>query len=223
MADYETLKNKQNHLIRKALDGSVFVAPITAIAVTDLTTYTAGPPVVVDLTALPAEYEDVGWISDDGAQFSRDVETSDVTSWGSVEPTRRDITSDTTTLAIACQETKKATIGLYSGADMDAVVPDPDSGEVSIAKPARPSSRSYRVLTLAVDLMDAGEVYVARFLPRAQVTDFDDQSFTSGDDPIMYSVTFTGYMDATLGYSERWLFGGPGWLAALEDMGFEAA
>lgn len=222
MADYESLKNKQNQLIRKALEGSVFVAPYAADAITDLTTYTAGPPVLIDLTALPVDYDDVGWVSDDGAQFTRDIDTSDVTSWGSVEPTRRDITSDVTTLAIACQETKKVTIGLYTGADMDAVVPVADSGEVSIAKPARPSPKNYRVLALAVDVVDAGEVFVARFLPRAQVTDFDDQAFTSGDDPIMFPVTFTGYMDSVLGYSERWLFGGPGWQAMLTEMGFGA-
>lgn len=215
MASWESVKNKQNDLIRKALEGSVFVAPHSATSIVTLTGSDSS------LNALPSGYEDVGWLNDEGAQFSREVENSDVTSWGSVEPTRRDITSDVTTLSFAMQETKITTLGLYTGADMTAVTPDATSGEVSIEKPDRPSTRHYRVLSIAVDLSDAGDIYIARYLPRASVTEFDDQAFQSSDDEaILWSVTMTGYRDETLGYSERWMFGGPGWEAQLSAMGF---
>ncbi len=220
MANYEALKNKQTELIRKSLDGSAFVAPVTAAAIDDLTTYKAGPPVVIDLAPLPTDYDDLGWLSGDGAQFSRDVSSSEVTSWGSVSPTRTDITADTTTLTVTAQETKLLTIGLATGADLSAITPAAGSGEVSIAKPTRPKSKHYRVLALAVDQGDAGEIYVARFLPRAKVTGYAEQSFGGGDDPINWGVTFTGEEDSVLGYSERWIFGGPGWLALLDEMGF---
>ena len=39
MPSYEALKNKQTELIRKALDGSVFVADISADPIADLTKY----------------------------------------------------------------------------------------------------------------------------------------------------------------------------------------
>ena len=215
MPSWESLKNKQNELIRKALEGSVFAAPYTSSVIATLTGADSA------LLALPAGYEDVGNIGSDGAQFGRDVETSDVTSWGAVEPTRRDITSDTTTLQVAMQETKRNVIGLYTGADMTAVTPDATSGEVIVEKPDRPSVRYYRVLAIAVDLAEAGDIYVARFLPRASVTDFDEQAFQSSDDePITYGVTFTGFMDSAAGYSERWHFGGPGWEALLASMGW---
>lgn len=220
MANYEALKNKQTELIRKALDGSVFIGDVTVDPITNLTTYTVGPPVVIDLTPLPTGMDDLGWLTADGAQFSRDVSTSEVSSWGSVSPTRTDITADTTTMSVTAQETKLLTIGLSTGADMSAVVPDADSGEVSIAKPIRPKSKHYRVLSLAVDQGDGGEIYIARFLPRAKVTGYAEQSFGGGDDPITWGVTFTGEEDSDLGYSERWLFGGAGWLAQLGDMGF---
>jgi hypothetical protein len=223
VADYEALKNKQTELIRKALDGSVFVAPVTADAIAALTTYTAGPPVVIDLTPLPAEYDDLGWLTSDGAAFSRDVSASEVTSWGSVSPTRTDITADTTTMSVTAQETKLLTIGLATGADLSNVEAAFQTGEVSIAKPARPKSRHYRVLSLAVDQGDAGEIYVARFLPRAKVTSYAEQSFGGGDEPITWGVTFTGEEDSDLGYSERWIFGGAGWNALVTDMGFTQA
>lgn len=324
MSNYEALKNKQTELIRKALDGSVFLSDITAPAVTDLTVYSAtatkgkvvgsgdavdivtagnlvlsidgganvtvalaaadtpaqvvtkintavgatavaslvsgdlqvesastgalssvkvvsgtgsvlanllltagqtgrGIPAGISLATLPLGYDDLGWLTSDGAQFSRDVSASEVTSWGSVSPTRTDITADTTTLSLTAQETKLLTIGLATGADLSGVVPKVNTGEVSIAKPSRPKSKHYRVLSLAVDQGDAGEIYIARFLPRAKVTSYTEQSFGGGDDPVTWGVTFSGEEDSSLGYSERWIFGGAGWNALLADMGFPTA
>lgn len=215
---YDDIQQKNAALIFKALQGSVFVAPASADPITGLT-----DPGDRLLAPLPDGYEDAGWISDDGAQFGREVETSDVTGWGGVEPLRSDVTSDVTTLAFSMLETRKTSIGLYTGADMDTAVPDATSGELSIEKPARPGFRYYRVLALAVDQTDDGEYYVARFLPRARVTDYDEQTFQSSDDaPVTWSVTMTGYEDPALGYSERYLFGGPGWAARLAAMGFGA-
>lgn len=215
MPSWESLKNHQNTLIRKALEGSTFIAPTSSSAITALTGSDSS------LNALPAGYNDLGWMSDDGAQFSSDVDSSDITSWGSVEPTRRDIVSDVTTLQVNLQETNKHTIGLYTGADMTSVIPDATSGEVAVSKPDRPPLRLWRVLTVGVDLSDAGEIYIARFLPRASVTDKDDQAFQSGDDEALgWPVTITAYKDDTLGYSERFYFGGPGWEALLGAMGW---
>lgn len=225
MADYETtLKQKQTELIRKALDGSVFLNPDLSAAseIEALTADSVSDPGTPELQALPEGYEDLGWLTGDGAQFSRDVSTSEVTSWGSVSPTRTDITADTTTMSVTAQETKLLTIGLATGIDLSALTPDATTGEFSVAKPSRPKSKHYRVLSLAVDNGDGGEIYIARFLPRAKVTGFSEQSFGSGDDPITWGVTFTGEEDSDLGYSERWIFAGPGWQALLTDMGFSA-
>lgn len=223
--DYASLKNKQTELIRKALDGSVFVcddlAALTAIAA--LTEDSATEPGTPILSDLPAGYDDLGWLTNDGAQFSRDVSTSEVTSWGSVSPTRTDVTSDTTTMSVTAQETKLLTVGLATGADLSAITADATTGEVVIAKPSRPKSKHYRVLSLAVDNGDAGEIYIARFLPRAKVTGYSEQSFSGGDDPVTWGVTFTGEEDSDLGFSESWLFGGPGWQALVADMGFTEA
>ena len=224
MPAYDALKNKQNELIRKALDGSVFLAPVSADPIAELTQSTGvAPDEVISLLALPADWDDLGFLTSDGASFARDVSASEVTSWGSVTPTRTDVVTDTSTLTVTAQETKLLTIGLATGADLAAILADADTGEVSIAKPSRPKSKHYRVLSLAVDEGDGGEIYVARFMPRAKVSSYAEQSFGGGDDPIMWGVTFTGYEDSDVGFSESWIFGGPGWKALLEDMGFPAA
>lgn len=215
---YDDLQNKQAELIRKTLDGSVFIAPTSSELITTLTDSTDKL-----LAELPPGYEDLGLCTDDGAQFSRDVSTSDITSWGRVEPSRSDITQDQTTLEVACQEMKKVTIGLHTGADMSSIVPAAN-GEVVIDKPARPAARYYRVLALGVDLTDDGELYVARFLPRAKVTDYSDFNMQSSDDSALtWGATLTSHLDTGMGASERWLFGGPGWYAILSQMGFATA
>ena len=211
---YSTLRQKKTELIRKARDGSVFIAPSTATAITTLTS-----GVTSDLAALPTGYKDLGWISQDGASYARTTEVSEVNSFGSVEPTRSDTTRDVITLSVTAQETNIITMGLYTGADLSALEANATTGEVGIAKPSRPGFRYYRVLGLYVDDGDAGEIYMARYMPRAKVTEVSEQVFTDGDDPISYGVTFQGYEDSVLGYSHKWFWGGPGWEALLASMG----
>jgi hypothetical protein len=182
--------------------------------------YAVGLDVGINLKTLPNGMDDLGWLSNDGAGFSRDVSTSDVTAWGSVTPVRSDVTSDTSTMSVTALETKLLTIGLATGADLAAMVPDADTGEVRVEKPSRPSSKSYRALSMAVDIGDGGEIYVARYFPRAKVTNYAEQSMGGGDDPISWGVTLTGEEDSNLGFSESWLFGGAGWNFLLADMGF---
>lgn len=181
---------------------------------------TTTPGVAPDLTALPTGWEDLGWITSDGVTYGRETEVSDVTSFGSVQPTRSDVTSDTITMSVVAQQTSLLTLGLYTGADTSALTATAGTGEFAIAKPDVPGFRYYRVLGLFIDRDDAGrEIYLARYMPRARITEWGEQQFSSGDDAINYSFTFTGYEDSSVGYSHRWIFAGPGWLALLSDMG----
>ena len=80
------------------------------------------------------------------------------------------------------------------------------------------------VLALSVDHNDTGEeIYIARFMPRAKVTGYAAQSYQGGDAAVTWGVTFTSEKDTTLGYSEAYIFGGPGWLNLLADMGITQA
>lgn len=214
---YSTLRDKKTELIRKARDGSVFVAPSGTTALTALTT--GAGAALVTLTG----YEDLGWTTTDGVSYSRTTETSDVRSFGSVEPTRSDVTSDEITMAVSAQETKLLSLELYTGADLSASEATAVTGEFQIAKPARPGFRYYRVLGLFVDDGDGGEIYLARYMPRARVTEFGEQQYNDADEAIIYPLTFTGYEDSVLGFSHKWFFGGPGWLALLDEMGIDQA
>lgn len=218
---YDALKNKQQELIRKALDGSVFIGDSVVDPLTTLTVMSGDTVPVPVLNALPDGWDDLGFLTTDGAQFARESSSSEVTSWGSVSPTRTDVVSDTTSLTVTAQETKLLTIGLATGADLANFTLDASTRELRIAKPVRPKGRHYRALSLAVDQADEGEIFIGRFLPNAKVSSYAEQSFGGGDEAIPWGVTLTGELDSELGYSEQWLFGGQGWYALCEKMGFD--
>lgn len=218
MPAYEAIANKQAELIRKALAGSIFVGDMSAALPASLTSGAGA-----DLAALPTGYTDLGWCSkDDGATWSRSTEVSEVTSWGSFDPTRRDINSDVTGLQFTAQETKLKTLEMYHDVDLSTVTPTAITGEIAFSQPTRPSTKYRRVFGIFVDGTGTDAIYVARLLPRATVTEKGDQVWTDGDDPVAYQMTMSASVDSTAGYSVRHFFGGPGWRAMLEDMGFPA-
>lgn len=216
---FAALAVKKNNLIRKTLDGIVTYAPMSADALTASTFADA-----TGILPLPASWVQVGKCTDDGAQFARSVDTSTVTSWGDVEPSREDVKTDTTTLQIACNETNAATLGLYTGIDMSGVEAAASTGVLMLDKPSLPQQPNYRVAAIGLDRTDDGEIYICRFLPNAKITDYAATAMqSSSDDALTWGVTFTSFVDDDLGTSERWLFGGAGWLALLSDMGISQA
>lgn len=215
------LQLKQAELIRKATDGSAFIAPGNSLLVETLTTGTVGTD--ADLNALPAGYTDFGFLTTDGVQTGRDVATSDITSWGQSSPTRSDVTTDSSTFTIVPQETNLSTISTYTGADIAAITATSTSGEVKLVKPTKPSSRTYRLLVVSEDETADGFIWYARFVPRAKVTGYAAQNLSGGDEAITWGVTFGAEPDTELGGSEAWFFGGPGWFALLGAMGIPTA
>ncbi|MFE0021907.1 hypothetical protein [Amycolatopsis sp. NPDC059021] len=214
---YDALKKKQSALIRKALEGSIFIADYSAQLPTALTSGASA-----DLLALPAGYEDIGWVDKaDGATWSQSLDTSDVTSWGAVEPTRTDIKKETAGLKFTAQETKKRTLELYEGVNLSGVTPDATTGEVRFSRPSRPSPRHFRAFGLFVDGAGADTIYVAKLAPKATVTDKENQKWTDNDDPVGYGVTLTAKYDDAAKTAMSYFFGGPGWKALLEQMGFK--
>lgn len=213
-AGYTAVANRQAQLIRKAKQGSVFIAQLTAddydeTVFTDTTDHL--------LMALPTGYSDLGLTTTDGVAFGSTINSSDVTSWGFTSPTRTDMISEDTTATISFQETNKNTLALYTGVAPTAVTAT--NGVTALYKPLVPIRGEYHVLFLAEDQAPEGPVYIARYWPVATLTDKSDQSYAQGDAPILWPVQLSARPSEALGTSEINLFGGPGWVAQLEDMG----
>jgi hypothetical protein len=213
---YADLRDKKNELIRRAKDGSVFVADMTVAVPAALTSTSAATLLTLSTT----DWTDLGWFSTDGVTYDRTTDTVETSSFGSSESTRSDVTRDEISMSCTAQETKALTMGITTGADIAAITADATTGEVQVAKPTTPKLRFYRVLGLFLDHDDNGsEIYFGRLMPRAQVADFGSQGYYEDETGISYPMTWRGKEDSTLGYSHKWFWGGPGWKSLLTDMG----
>lgn len=211
LADLQSLVDSN---ILKGTSGSLFVAPMS------VTDEIATLKDATGLLALPTGYTDVGRITkDQGASWTRSVETSDVTSLGASSPTRTDIVSETRGLAFTMQESKRQVFELHEGMDLSAVTYDAN-GNVSWDAPDRPADIYYRVLALFKDGEGADAVYFAKWLPRAKVTDIGESAWNEGTE-IQYPVTMTAFVDDTVGTAVRTLWAGS--TTRLTAMGFTAA
>jgi hypothetical protein len=218
MPDLETLADHKSQLIRKALEGSIFVAPFSAPPITTMTTGASSA-----LTALPAGYVDVGFVEKKAAvTWSRKITTEEVLAWGDIFPVRRDITKDDSELKFSMLETQRQSLELYYGLDLSSTLPDPATSEVAFSQPSRPQTIFYRVFGLFQDGAGADAIYVGRFYPRASISDMSDQKWSDDTDPLLWEVSMSAVTDTDLGYPVRHFFGGPGWAGLLADLGFGA-
>lgn len=216
MPTFNEVKDHKTGNIRKVLEMVIFVKPVEATdtAITKVWTGSTGGLVI------PSGYKSVGLTTkDDGASWTRDQETSDVTSHGYAEPVRRDILSDVSGLSFTMQESKRTAMELYHGLDLSTVTVDsaPNGGSFYFDKASRPVQRKYRVLALGKDGDGPDAIYIARWLPNATITENAEQAWSEGDE-IRYPASFTAYTDSTFGTSLREIWGGPGVKHA--DMGF---
>jgi hypothetical protein len=211
------LVSRNSNLIFKALGGgAVFVAPIATALPTAITSGAGGT-----LQSLPVGFKCLGWLDKSGAKFGRDIAQSNVNSWGAKQPTRIDIVSDVNTIQCVAQETNLQTLSLDLGCNPGDLVPDGTSGELIFDQPETSPKVQNRVFVIARDVRTQGEVYFAKLFPQAEVTARAGQAWQDGDDaPIQYDLTFTAFLDDTANTTVRHFYGGPGWKALVEDMGF---
>ena len=213
MATFNEIKGHNSKNIRKILEMAIYVKRYDD-ADEEITSIWDGSGLV-----LPVGYESVGLTTkSDGATWTRDQEVSDVTSHGYSEPTRRDILTDQTGLSFTAQETKRTTLELDKGQDLSNITPDAN-GNVVIDKASRPQPIYWRVLAIGKDGDGPDAVYVVRWLPRAQVTENGEQTW-SEENELTFPATFSAYTDEEVGTSLREIWGGPG--LDHEDMGFPA-
>lgn len=215
MPAFEDTVARNADLVRKPLQGSVLLGRYPTDPIVDTL-------VAADGITIPTGYESVGWISEDGVTFSNDQEVSDVRGWGASSFLRRDIQSSDKTIQFACLESKRLTYELSTGLDLSAKKFS-TLGELKFDYPDRPPTKYWRVLAIGVDGDGANRYYMARFFPRASVTEVDDETWSDGDDPLMRNVTMSALIDNAAGYVGREFLFGPGAKAAAVAMGWTVA
>jgi hypothetical protein len=216
VADYTSIAHRQATLIRKALQGGVFIAPYTAAAITSITTGASA-----DVKPLPTGYTDAGMVDKKNAPtWANKVTSQTVMAWGDVYAARRDITAVDGSLKFTMLETNKTSLQMFLGQDLTATPLDNTTKELIVSQTSRPQPIPYRVLGIFQDGVGANAIFVGRFYPRAFVTDIADQKWDDDADALVYDVTVTPENDPVLGTPVIHYFGGPGWQSLLTQTGF---
>lgn len=204
---------KNRNLIRKSLDAIVLTAPSSADLPTTLLT---GSDLVI-----PTGFNPLGWHTDDGLAWAREVENSELTGHGSVDPLRTDTRRVNNTLEVTAQETNIHTLGHSLGQTLD-----PDGGtdtEVIITEALRPSAVEFRTLALSVDDTADGEIYFGKLFALSKVTGTSPGAWVDGDSAQSYGLTIQAFVDPAAGFAVKHFIGGPGFEALREEMGWDAA
>lgn len=219
MPSFDDLAVKKVQLIRKALDGSVFRAPLSSPHIDETVLFETDGT----LKVLPTGYKDLGLLNTDGVALSREINTSDISAFGRNTPQRSDVTTDTDTMAITAIETNLSTIELGTGSTLTAASRSSTTGALEIRKPPRPTTKQYHFLSLALDYNQetGSEIYLGRYFPKGKISGYGDQAY-GGEDAIGWNATVQAQDDTDWGGPSSWLFGGPGWIELLVDMGFTA-
>lgn len=214
-ATLETLSDLRNELIRKTLRGFICVAPMSVPAISAIT-----QGANADLN-LFVGHERLGNVSKrSGLSFQRQIESTDVESWGQADATRTDKTKDVNNVTFECQETRRSVLEVYYDLDLREVGVDPTTGETQFAQPTSLRTIYRRIFFLGADGYGEDEIYVGKSMPRWTVTNVADQTWGE-ENPLVYGITGSAKVDSNLGYSVKHFFGGPGWKNLLKDAGFD--
>ncbi|AXH70411.1 major tail protein [Gordonia phage Daredevil] len=217
MADNAAIMNAQNKLVRKMTAGAVLLGDLDTDIPDEFTT-----GALAEFT-VPTGFSSLGLTSRDGSPtFTPETETSDVDSWGLLEPSRSDIIRRTTSVAWTSQETNKKVLGLYHNADLTAVTSDATTGETHVVDPTSPDIIYHRAIFVGIDGTGANAIYILKICPRFHITEVGEQQW-GAENAVEYPFTGSAKVDEDLGYAVMTVFGGPGWKKIAVAAGFQAA
>lgn len=204
-ANFDTINELKNGLIRKALSYGIFVADEDAAIVT------APFDGSGLLQTLPTGYVPMGYTTDDGVTFSGDFSTSDVTSGQSAKPTRSDVETDTITAAFVPQETNAAAVAVFENLALDDLAAI-GTETWNWQRPLVPATIYRRMVFIARDYALGQPLYIVRHLPKALRTEREDEQWVRTE-ALTRGVTFTGFHDEAAGTDAETWIDGPGWRA----------
>ena len=157
--------------VRVAVTGAVYAGPTSSTAPTSA------------VSTVPAGYNDLGYISEDGVTEAYDEDVQDIQAWQGGAIVRTLISSSKASLSFTMIESKASTLELYhKGSTMEAV-----SGGYKIDVKLPNVVRKKFIL----DVLD-GSTHLRIYVPDGEVTERGEITYVN-DETISYNVTITCY------------------------------
>lgn len=151
-----------------------------AIRIADL-----GTPYVPGIGAYTEKHQNLGYVSDDGVEESRDEDKQEWTPWQEFSPIREDITASKVSFKFVLWQVNGVTVPWYYGITAAQIIKNPDGSYQwdEGGKPQAAPSQMY------IDIIDKGRVQ-RMILARAQISERGSIVFKS-DEMVGFEVTIT--------------------------------
>lgn len=218
MADFETIYDAKNDLVRAHLHFAILVDDIDNECPETLEDDTTG-----DLD-LPVTAQSLGVIEKQaGVSVTHNMEQTDVEGYGDAEPVRTIISKRVVEFQANFLETNRRVLELFWGTDFvegeDFEVSE--RGGVTLKTPSKPKDIHYRAYLVTEDDVNGEELYAYYIMPRVKLVNVETQE-SADDNAVSYNMTFRATKDRELGFAVLQGWCGPGWLRLVDKTGFVA-
>ena len=184
--------------------GHIYIAPEGTALPADVT------------TAMPAAWEDVGYVGEDGVTFTLSRDTEDVMAWQSAEAVRRLITAEPKELAFELLEFDPESVQLaFRGGTMSVSGTAPN--ETAVYEPPLPGAEAVRAV--CIEWEDGGDTW--RFCAKRAEVSGDVEFVLTRTDAIRLPLTLAVLAAAAPAWTI--LSDDEAWLAQAEAVGLMAA
>ncbi|GAB6898590.1 phage tail tube protein [Kineosporia succinea] len=185
-------KNSDN--VRVGYAGSVYVGLVGATA-----------PVNPTAAWDPADWTELGHISEDGITEQSSRDTAEFKAWGFPNsPVRIQTTSQEFSFQVTFLETSHHILSLFHGIDLDDFTSTASAGGVpQFLKANKGSETGPQERALGIDVIDG--THLQRIIvPKAQITETGDLSYKT-DEMVQYQVTFKGLVGSDgVSWTKMW-------------------
>jgi hypothetical protein len=207
---WDSLFNGRPELVRKALYGSVLIQDYSASnAFATYSPFDSTTGLLTSTLLTSDGWTDLGYLDENGVQFTPTYSVADTTTWQSRQALRADVTADTEQAMVTALQSSPLTDVLYNSLPLSAAGSLGASG-YKIAKPKVPQIVYRSVLFLGVDGAAGSYEFVAKLYPRCLMIKPDKQAWQAKTE-IQVPLTFQAYPDAVSGFTVETYREGPGW------------
>jgi hypothetical protein len=156
-------------------------------------------------------WTDLGYLSEDGVEFSPSWTMADTNGWQTRQPLRSDVTVDTEQAMFTLLQSNPTVDMLYDGQPLANAGTEGSTG-YSVVHPQVPQLVYRSVLFLGVDGTTSNPTFMAKLYPKCSVVKIDKQDWQAKTET-QYKITVQAYPDGVSGYARKLFREGPAWRA----------
>jgi hypothetical protein len=220
---WTALEQENANNIRKWLYGTVLVRdwdPAGSTTLSGVTPFVSGGNLVTTLMDADnpgGPWYDLGYLDDNGVDFTPKYTTDETDVWQVRIPPRIDVTKDGEEIAITAAETNPVVDCLFNNQPLsnlngEAALQTLGAANYQVTYSNVPQIIYRQLMVIGVDAALDDAFYVAELRPKTSVIKMDKRSFNAKKAD-MFGLTFGVYIDQASGFAKSHIYGGPAWLA----------